>query len=525
VATRLVTEFHFDRADFIAAAWVVVFAAVSLWLTRGGVPLPPDSVEYAEVARSLAQGDGYTINMVEFHPGFLPSIRHPPELHGLLQPILILPLFSIWGLDLALVRIPGLLFLACLGVTVFWATRRLFGSIAAAVALGSLLATQELVLNAYMGGDDVGFAFLSFGALIAFVFDEESAHRSWFALGGAFAALATLQKFSGVVLPIVAGVTLLSRRDLSPGAMLRRWIWVAGPVAAAAMVYLFRNYLVHGGMGFRFTPVDWFAKNDPRAYFALYWVAPTLSDVWNVLGPRRLAELVGDQFRLLRIVLASEWALSLGGLAALFVLRERRTWRWGALSYWLILVLVTTVAYHVEGRYLLGLLPVGAVSLGGVAARSVELARARFGGRAAQRAVKGWVLVVLALAVIGFGRMIARGRSLREAGAHSVGCDDAAAYLKRTARRSSPVLTANPWFVSWAAERPAVMAPTGGPDRTRAVIAYYGIDWALSGAWAVGAPDLDDELFRELVGEPGGPGAKRVFRGPQCSVYRLRRNP
>src|SRR6185312_6746363 len=94
-------------------------AGVTLWVTRGAAVFPPDGLEYAGVARSLVQGHGYTIDLVEIHPGLAPAIRHLHELHGLLEPLLIAPLFAVFGPVLAVASIPGILGVAGLAVASF----------------------------------------------------------------------------------------------------------------------------------------------------------------------------------------------------------------------------------------------------------------------------------------------------------------------------------------------------------------------------------------------------------------------
>jgi hypothetical protein len=88
--------------------WAAAFAGVALWCTRHGSALTPDSTDYAEVARSLVRGNGDTINRVIFNVGLMSKIRHTLEVHGMLSPWLLAPMFAIRGAHGGLVRIPGI---------------------------------------------------------------------------------------------------------------------------------------------------------------------------------------------------------------------------------------------------------------------------------------------------------------------------------------------------------------------------------------------------------------------------------
>src|SRR5262245_57174861 len=89
----------------LSAAWFVGVLA----LTRDG-PLPPDAAAYGVIARNLARGDGYTESFVPFHPGPYDSIRHLPDLHGLLTPALVAPLFALQGgASATAIRLPAAL--------------------------------------------------------------------------------------------------------------------------------------------------------------------------------------------------------------------------------------------------------------------------------------------------------------------------------------------------------------------------------------------------------------------------------
>src|SRR4026209_2537293 len=76
----------------------VVLCLVGLW-SFGVFALSPDEMDHATVARNLAEGQGYRLDLIPFHPGVLPAVSHLPEWHGLMKPFEIAPLFWLFGSD------------------------------------------------------------------------------------------------------------------------------------------------------------------------------------------------------------------------------------------------------------------------------------------------------------------------------------------------------------------------------------------------------------------------------------------
>src|SRR5512146_2507643 len=125
------------------------------------------------------QGQGYTINLVEIHPGLLPQVRHLHELHGLLQPVVLAPLFWIGGSDPALVRIPNILAVALLALATFQLGRHHFGNFVGTIAGLLVLSWRDLALDATLGGDDVGWALFSILTFLCFFRALETRRRLW----------------------------------------------------------------------------------------------------------------------------------------------------------------------------------------------------------------------------------------------------------------------------------------------------------------------------------------------------------
>jgi 4-amino-4-deoxy-L-arabinose transferase-like glycosyltransferase len=504
-----------------AIGFALAYAACLLWLTRFGSVLPPDSIDYAEAARSLVRGEGDTINRVIFHTGLFSSIRHPLEVHGLLQPVLLAPLFWIWGPDGALVRVPSIVFAACLALFVFWTTRRLFGTFAASVAAVLTLSRTDLTFAALLGTDDVGHALFSYGALSCFAVGAQSRKRGWFMAAGLLGALSALEKFSGMVLPAVFGAVLL----VSPGARravgLKNWLWTAVLLVPVALLYVYRNYRVYGTPSSPYGGIEWFGKDRFSAYFALYEKPPTTSEAWSALGIGRVMELITAELVELAQIVASDPML-IGGIVALLWLWRRSTvFALSALFYTGAVVVLVCVLHHVEERYLSGLVPLCATAVGaaagtGLAWLETRVATARIGAlRAAAFAAAGIALLLACARPLGLAWGV--GRVAQTAKPQ---CSDMLGFVRSAVAPSASVLTGDPWLVAWHAERAAVNAPTNGSPALAKVVEHYRIDWAITGPATYGAldlgaalraPELADELRPELV-----------FDGVLCDVYRLR---
>lgn len=517
---RLSTTTGAATALLIVAAAALLSSAIALWETRGGIPLTPDAAEYTEVARSLVRGQGFTIHHVAMHPGLLASIRNAPELHGLLEPLLIAPFFVVLGVHAALARVPGAILLGGAAVLAFWTMRRAFNVIAGLLAAAYVLTSAGAWYLALLAADDLPFAVFSVASIFFLwnAFEEE--RLLWFALAGIAAGMATLGKFTGCVFIAAAWAALLSRRRDRRPPPAAAWIWTAAPVLFAASLYLLRNYLVHGGLGFRFTAIDWLSRRTPRAYFAFYDHAPRSSDVWSELGWSGVSAIVTRQLGELFTSVLANWGVFLGGAFSLIMLRKRRELVVAVTVYTLGTFFVLCVPYHPEARYLSGVIGVFALCicaglgcfLGGVTEPSHD--RPRLGAYA--------VCVLVAFSVVAQARSaLAAIRTIAIAGRSEGVCSDAIRFLRRTTTRRDAILTTNPWLVSWEAERAAINAPTNGPEAVAKVARHYGTDWALIGASTIWAASPEELLADLTTTSPDSARATLVYDGAVCDVYAL----
>jgi hypothetical protein len=511
-----------DRDLIVVVAAAAASAVLSLSLTPHGAPLPPDAIEYASVAKNVARGRGFTIDFVEFHPGLLSSIRHPMELHGVLTALLLAPLFRVWGAAPAFVRIPGIVECAALVVAVFVLARAVFGRRAGFLAASLFLLRGDFIGDALLGGDDVGWALFSTLAVHYFLRGLRGPDARLLWAAGGFAGWATLQKYTGILLPLVFAPIVVASRT-SRRSMLRDLTAVASPVALAASVYAWKNHVTYGKWGFRFTALDWLSREGLSAYFAYYETTPKLADVWERMGALRVLDLCAVQLAALLRLAADNWRTTFGGIVALiWMIRQKPAFAGVALLYSGGLAAVVCVLYHVEPRYLFALVPLFYVAMAGAAVQLLDRVAARLPHYAVPYAGAAAALALAALFVRATTELVLTERKLDEIATGKGACDDAFGFIKSSVSLDDPVVSSSPWYVTWATERPSVAAPTNGAQALAKVTDYYGARWAITGLPTFGGADVEADLAA-LPSAQGGFRATLAFDGAACDVYRLDR--
>jgi hypothetical protein len=490
--------------------------------------LTPDSAHYAGVARNLLRGDGYTLDVVPYHTDPSRSVRHVPEMHGLLRPFALVPLFGALGLESSLVRVPGFVYLALTGLVAFAFARRLFGAGAGLLACGFVLASPRLTQLAWSGLDDAGFACLFLLFLAAFHRALVERRTLLFAVAGALAGVALLEKLIGV---FVAGllVTLpLCARDVPRARWLR---WAGAFLVTFALfpaAYLVRNFAASGSPMFGFSAIEWIWKAEGYyGAFKLYDAPPRLGPLLASLGWERVLGLVGEQFGHMRVVFfglsTPAWLVPLGIASLLVQLRGQREFAvLGLLSLFGSTVFVC-VAYHVEPRYFAFWLPLLGVSLAGAlaeAVRGVGQGRTRRATRAAGLAAAiGCVVATSLVSAREIRSVLHIQRPFRDGGV----CFDAVAFGREQMGRDQRVLAQGPWRLHWDLDRPTVMVPAGGAPALATVARRYDTRWLVTQPrWSPGEGRIGAEVARFVARPPRGWQVEPVFEGRSCDVYRLR---
>jgi len=517
-----------DRALLLAAAMAGTALVLNVLATRDLVWVPPDAANYGIVARSLLAGQGFTENVVPFHPGPFVSVRHVPEPHGLLQPVVLAALFAVLGESPAVLRLPGLAYAALSGVVVFLWGRRLFG--AAAGLLACLLTVTNVALAYFgvLGTDDAGFAFFLVATLATLDRALDTRSGRHFLVAGVFAALTLLQKAGGVC---VAGI-LLAVALFPPRPRARSLVLLWTPFLAALGIYFLRNWLAHGSPGFRIAPLDWHLRAEGyEGMMRLFAEPPGLWETLRGLGPARVAALVAHELAKLGgallpgppwifpnpiFALATPRFLPALGLAAVPLLAR---WYGGPAALTGLAVLAMTlllgVFWHVELRFLGFLVPLTSLWLSGLLVTAARLA-ARTRWR--RPALVAAVTVAIALAAPGGWAFVGMQRTFRTFPDLSP-CRAALEWLAARSVPQARILTFDPWFASWLTGRDAIMIPSGGGAELAAVARRYDAHWLLT--WDMFSRPKTSAALERLGGRTDGITLSREYQDARCRVRRL----
>jgi 4-amino-4-deoxy-L-arabinose transferase-like glycosyltransferase len=510
----------------MCAAWWVA----GLWGSAQSQPLPPDAAHHAALARNLVLGRGYTVEWIEYHVGPHDGVRHVSELHGILRPLVLAPLFLVFGSQDAVLRIPGFSYVALTGLVAFAFARSRFGAGAGLLACGIVLGSPALARWAWMATDDSDFVFFFLCTLwlatrsLAVRPGEAGPRPRDAALAGGAAALALLAKQTGLYLPAVLAVVAWMARRRGAGAGFAAALFA--PIAFAFGAYALRNLAAHGGLGFQLGPLSWIVKDQGiDAFYRIYAIPPTLGGVLAELGPARIAEIALEQFqRFGSAVLlprqerdASLRLLALGLPSLLLQLRRDRDFAVPALAAALGGIVFLCGFYAMEKRYFLMLIPLSAVSIGGLVATTSSSVGSSRWRRLARGASALAALAIVVWSVI-FGVRLALGRAVVAADHRRV-CPGAVAWLRATLADDARILTHNPSWVTWVTGRAAVAMPGGGAGALAEVARHYGAEWAIvMPIWGREAAVARTERMLKRAPELA---AQAAFATSRCTVYRV----
>ncbi len=328
--------------------WLLPALAVLVWLVAhrdlpwvlwGG-----DEMEYADVARRLARGDGFTTSLI--YPAELAygaGRDHPSLVRAPLWPLLLSVSFAAAGpRDAAVHATLLVLFAACVGVATALG-RALAGPVAGALAGVAVATSPQGLALSLLGGTETLYALW---ILVAFWLLARRAAPVWV---GAVCALAYLTRYNGIVLlPFALG-----------------WLWFdparrravsacLGGFALVALPWWVRNALVTGNPVFTYYRWGiWFSPRT-RTYTTtlLHMLEPSTS------APTAMHPL--EKARLLLPAMLISWPVASANLSACVgvVVAAFRRERLSLL--FLLLALATTVGLSLalpRGRYFAPLFP------------------------------------------------------------------------------------------------------------------------------------------------------------------------
>jgi hypothetical protein len=519
------------RADRLSSAGALLLAAsafaVYVWSSRDIVFAPPDAEQHAVVARSLLRGEGYTENIIPFHPGAYASVRHVPELHGLLRPIVLAALFTIFGVGPFVLHLPNLVYMAATGLVVFWWARRRLGGAFALVACALTVLSPVLLYFALLATDDVGFAF--FFVLTLALLDRALAggEDRDYALAGLASGVALLEKPSGLFIGVVFVVLVLRFGGGGLGNRARRLALLLFPFGAALGVYAVRNWLAYGSPQFRMGVLEWMYKVEgEEGWDRLLGGVPSLAGMLRATGWPRAVDAVRREFAKCLEMLLPIGTVAAGKVPAFFVDVFLPTlglacilvqWRRERALGWLVLTsvgaaaLFVCVMWHFQSRYFAFVLPLSTVPAAGLLASAFHRAPGRLGRAASALAAVG--LVVTA------GALFAGAQDGIRNFPDLCACRPALAWLARNTGPAERVLSFDPWSVAWIADRDGIIIPTGGAEPIAIVARRYDAHWLL--AFPTSLRPVTSPFVMGLDGEAAGLRLTRRFDEGGCRILRL----
>jgi 4-amino-4-deoxy-L-arabinose transferase-like glycosyltransferase len=330
--------------------WLVPVLAVGLWLAEHrAVPwallVGGDEMEYADVARRIARGDGFTTSLI--YPAELDygvSRDHPSLVRAPLWPLVMAIGFVATGPEEPTIHVVLLaLFAACVAAAAALG-KALAGPLAGALA-GIAVATEPSTRAlSFLAGTETLYALL---ALLAFLLMARGSRPAW--LGGV-CALAYLTRYNGAVLFPIA----LLWAFLEP----RRWqavAWCVAGFAAVALPWWIRNLLITGDPFFTYYRWGLFFSPYTVSYSTtlLNMIEPRLDAPW-AMDPREKFKLFFPMM-VERSPFVAANAAACVGLALAALKRDRESLLFVALAA------VTTVGLAfvlARGRYFAPLFPV-----------------------------------------------------------------------------------------------------------------------------------------------------------------------
>ncbi len=226
------------------------------------------SLDLAQVARRVAQGEGFTTGFIRpvslrFHPDFL---RHPELTHPPLYVLILAGAFRVFSArDLTVAGVSIFFFWALVPWTWFWG-RKIFDDLTAGLAV-LLLCLNPLLLRASISGNPIPFlAFLLF-LLFYLLYRGRGDSRFLPAAAGAVIGLAYLTRYSCGLWLLPAGFFLAGE---GKPHRLRRLLLLAGGAVLVALPWLIRNWVVAGGPFFTLDGFKPSMFSDPRPGYTLW---------------------------------------------------------------------------------------------------------------------------------------------------------------------------------------------------------------------------------------------------------------
>ena len=477
-----------------------------------------DPANYANVARSLVEGKGYTVDYIPHFFRDYPQISHPEDTWPLLQSTFIALSFLLLGVSVFSAKLVNILFLLAIAALTFWIGKKFFSERAGLIASVLVLFNPAILTFSFEPWSDLGLAFfiLLFVYLASVSLDTRflTLKRSIF-LGILLGAI-YLQKPVGVlVFPFFLIAALLISRE---------FVWknfkallIVGLVAlVTAFPYLIRNFLLFG-LPF-YSTIYYYGflvkyKEYQEVFRIYYDKLPSLTTLKGYgLGYVVSQNLANFRFAISSIFEKGELVgpLILGSSflgSVRWVRRKGRGVFAGVYCVFVTLFFLFVVFYwHYEVRYFLAFVPFLALA----SAYSIEKPLRKL------PTIPAAVLIVVFLFLSTYSGIKVVAKSL-QGGLHE-GRIVTSNWIVENTPSDSVIMTMDPWELNFHTRRKAVLIPLADYEAILEIMRKYNVDYlqlGKSSTW--GRDDLQDLI----LGESSDERFTKVYEDSDSLIYRV----
>ena len=436
-----------------------------------------DAGNYAEVARNILAGRGFTSQVVSNFYQPYPQVRHPEDRRASSWSLVLALSLLLLGKSTFALKLPNLLLgLLICPLLVYFLGRAMRMAPPAAFAGAILFLSWPHWLQASLTAEaDVLFTGLTILILLLIVASHQ--HIGWILLASALLGLSYTVKPAALFLVVPLGLySWLALRSV-PTRQRAQWLVAALLVTlVAASPMLVRNYIAFGSPLYStnlYTAGQMGFDDSGRALMHVYWdeQLPSLPQALRTHGLAGLLTKTGNQ-----LVAATRNIFGGVGLfflvPCLLVLIGRRSNRrlrlgWLALGIW---VVELAVLWAIRPRLLLPFLPLVTLSAGagGLALAERFMRRPRY----AASLLLSIVMVIAGVGTGGYCWWHYQHQADRTVLASYL---TAANWIGGNLPAGTVVMSHHPYLVRFYSDHPLVQLPFDRPEKIAQVISHYGV--------------------------------------------------
>lgn len=419
-----------------------------------------DYANYANVARNLTAGKGFSVDYLAWHFIKYPSINHPEDMWPLMQPVWIALSYMFLGITPFAARFPNAVFLILLTITTYVVSKKLFDQ-KIAIASAFLTATNYSLLlytTAWITSD-IALALFS---LILFYLGHKLASYSrisdsslylWL-LFGLIGGLGILQKPMGALL---VGIYFwyfiyVYKKDIK--SLVKPLFLLVLGVGVSSGWFFVRNLYLFQTL---FLPVEhylgYLIKYVPyENIFGIYYGNPPSFGLWQSIGLIKFLKINLEYFRyaidtfIYKELLMPYTVLVLSILGISKIEDKHKHFFTPAVILLVIMSILMGTYWHYESRYYSMLIPVFNILAALVVLRFFNLRNFKH---------------LLLLGTLGVITLIPSFKFLYEGVKPKTTDPSLTAYtwIKDNTPKTSVIMTLTPWELNFHSERQAVVIP------------------------------------------------------------------